>query len=208
MKYLFYFLFLFSSFISCESILYKQLKHDPPSKPPNEPIKEIRFNAHYWPKNTEEEKRAIKIDYDHCLLRRQKEENPHKHCEYLKAREEDSVHFESKAYCYDIKQDKESPFKKNLKARLYDKEGNILVEDYLRCDRNLDGTETCDKETTPHLNFYLPYSKQAYEMKVIKTEGAKEIVLNEIKLLSYEEIRKSVYSKLSKCHHIGLSPIL
>ena len=170
----------------------------------NEPIKEIQFAVWHQPKHTEEERRRVGIDYEDCLLRHQDKEPNHKHCEYIKIREEDHIRFDIKSYCYWIKEDKESVFRENLKARLYDKEGNVLAEDYLRCDRYLDKTKTCHTYDQPSLNFYLPYSKKAYKVKVVKKEGEEEIVLNELELFSYEEIKSSLvietYVEGANCH--------
>ena len=129
-----------------------------PVKPPNKPIKEIRFDIWYQPKHTEEEKRQVTIDYNDCLFRHQ-DKNPHESCKYIQVREEDQVRFDIKYYCYETEKNKPSPFNKNLKVWLYDKEGNILTEDYLRCDRYLDKSGTCHKHIAPSLNFYLPLSE-------------------------------------------------
>ena len=174
----------------------------------NEPIKEIQFDVRYYPKHTEEEKRQIMIDYEDCLFRNQGRKNLHEYCN-IKVRTENHIDFKIKSYCYDTKQDKESIFNENLKARLYDKEGNILAEDYLRCHRYLDKTKTCHTYTQPSLNFYLPYFKKAFKVQVIEIEGEKEIVLNEKQLLSYDEIKNSKedYFEGSNCHSMYIAPI-
>ena len=185
-----------------------------PSEPPNKPIKEIRFDIWYQAKHTEEEKKQVRINYNSCLLRHQDKENPHESCEYIEVREEDRIRFEGGHYCYDTKKDKESIFNKNLKARLYDRNGSVLAEDYLRCDRHLDMTKTCHTYTQPSLNFYLPYSKKADKVEVIKIEDGQEVFLKEIryskygskkKLLNYDEITKSnTYYKGLNCHYIQI----
>ncbi|MCZ0932627.1 MAG: hypothetical protein OXJ52_05700 [Oligoflexia bacterium] len=180
------------------------------STPPelmNEPIKEIQFDVRYQPKHIGEGKRRVMIEYNNCLSRNRGRENLQEYC-HIEVRKEDRIRFQIQSYCYDINQDKESIFNKNLKARLYDKEGNILAEDYLRCERDLDGTETCHKRTSPSLNIYLPYSKKAYKVKVIKIDGEKEIVLNEQELLSYKEIKNSKdYFEGSNCHAMYIMSI-
>ena len=178
----------------------------------NELVKEIRFDIQYYPKHTEEEKKRVKIRYNNCLFRNPNKENRHEYC-HIKVRTEDHIYFKYKSYCYDIKKDKETPFNKSLKAKLYDKNGNILAKDYLRCDRNLDGTDDCHKETQPSLNFYFPYFKTADRVEVIKIEDGKEIVVKQTeyfsysiydnKILNHKEIQQSkTYFKESNCHHI------
>ena len=181
-----------------------------PVKPPNQPIKEIRFDIWYQAKHTEEEKRQVRIDYKNCLFRHQDKKNPHKSCEYIQIRKEDQVRFEGKHYCYGVKKDKEAPVNKNIKARIYDKGDNILAEDYLRCLR----PNPCHIENDPILTAYFPYSKEASKVEIIKIKDGQEIVLeetqyfnyyNEKKLLSYDEIKKSnTYYKESNCHHIQI----
>ena len=174
----------------------------------NEPIKEIRFDVWYQPQYTEKEKNRIMTEYKYCFINDPTKD--HKMiCKRSKARiKQDLVRFDIKSYCYGIKPDKESVFNTNLKARLYDKKGNRLAEDYLRCDRYLDKTKTCHTYDQPSLNFYLPYSKKAYKVKVVKKENEEEIILNEMKLFSHEEIINSkIYRKGINCHSIRVGPI-
>ena len=237
MRYFIYFLFVVLTLFSCRGIFYKKTHRSSTSEksnkwimttpppimtspilefafstiptPPelmNKPIKEIQFYTSYRPKPTEKEKKRVIESYQNCVNTTYKN-NP-EFCKHFSLNEH-RLRFEGKSYCYEIKKDKESLFKKNLKARLYDKEGNILAEDYLRCDRNLDGTETCDKQSTPSLNFYLPYSKKAYKIQVVEIEDGKEIILNEKQLLSYNELKNSkTYYKGSFCHLIQIAPIM
>ena len=199
----FFYLLLFAStvfFYSC-----------PKNRTSFNSLKEIHFKVSYSLQYTEQEKEnAIQTyNYNQYCLDNNPIANSHL-CKDLKTLfEQDIVRFKSKFYCYDIKKDKESIFKENIKAKLYDKEENILAEDYLRCDRKLDGTEDCRNNSSPHLNFYLPYSKKAHKIKVIKEQDGKEIILNEKELLSYEEIRNGGrYSEHYNCHTWNLAPIL
>ena len=214
-----YFLLLFVLVISgCENLLDKAGSNNcqfcssmgelTPPELRDAPLKEIRFFMMYKPKYTEEKKKEAMVNREYCFIN-DPDRNRQRVCKYLKhIFEKDYIDFQIKAYCYDIKPHKESIFRKNLKARLYDKEGNVLAEDYLRCDRNLDGLETCHKRTYPYLNFYLPYSKKAYKVQVIKQEEEKEIILNEKELLSYEEIKESRdYFKRSNCHSMYARPM-
>ena len=94
MRYFIYFLFIFLTSVSCSLYYSKQMKIKNefiPVKPPNKPIKEIRFDIWYQPKHTEEEKRQVTIDYNDCLFRHQDKENPHESCKYIQVREEDRI---------------------------------------------------------------------------------------------------------------------
>jgi len=51
------------------------------------------------------------------------------------------------------------------------------------------------------LKFSLPYFKKAHKVKVIQKKDNKEIILNEVELLSFEEIKNHKdYYKGVKCH--------
>ena len=76
-----------------------------------------------------------------------------------------------------------------------------MAEDYIRCGRNLNGTESCNKKKHRYLSLYLPYSKQAYKIQVIKEEDGEGIVLNQKELLTYEQIKESEsYFEGLNCH--------
>ena len=211
MRLLIYFLFIILTCFSCR-IYYAKPVIDPyelkTTKPLNKAFKEIQFDIWYQPKYTEKEKKEVMTDYDQCF-KNDPNEDYQMICKLSKARiAKDQVRIDMKSYCYDIKQDKPSIFKKNIKARLYDKAGNILAEDYLRCDRNLDGTDTCNQESMPHLDFYLPYLEKADKVKVIKTENGKEITLNEIEILNEKKVKNSKdYGHGGVCSSIYLGPI-
>ena len=93
-------------------------------------------------------------------------------------------------YCYGkiMDEDRESAvvFNPDLRARMYDREGNLLAEDVLR-DR-LPGRHPFAKFTVA----YLPYLKDGdVAIRFVQLEGDKEIVLRELKgLRSYENFLK------------------
>ena len=88
-------------------------------------------------------------------------------------------------YCYNEteKEDKKPVFNKNLRARLYDKEGNLLSEDFLRWD----GRSIPESQSVIS---YLPYLNEGYEFRVVRLKGKKEIVLKKIEIYTQEELRE------------------
>lgn len=223
MKFIIFLLFSILFISSCSNLFYQKMPYSfpfpleingvylgmpAPIEFRNKPIKEIRFYLDYESKPSEEEKQQERfiILYKNCLIDNAERKNPHKFCD-IEVRQKDKIQFQRQSYCYDIDKYKESVFKESLKAKLYDKAGNILDEDYIRCGRYLDGVENCDEKTHSYLIFYLPYLKQAHKIKIIKQETDQEITLNEKELLSYQEIKESNnYFEWSNCHIIRIDP--
>ena len=111
-------------------------------------------------------------------------------------------------YCYNEteKEDKKPVFNKNLRARLYDKKGSLLSEDFLRWD----GRSIPESQSVIS---YLPYHDEGYEFHVVRLKGKKEIVLKKIEIYTQEELREMsyvdnafskregwVYNEESECH--------
>ena len=88
-------------------------------------------------------------------------------------------------YCYNETEEKGTNpvFNKNLRARLYDREENLLSEDFLRQDgRSIPGSQSVIS--------YLPYLDEGYEFRVVRLKGKKEIVLKQIEIYTQEELRE------------------
>ena len=97
----------------------------------------------------------------------------------------------SMIYCYekilDLDEDRESApvFNPDLRARMYDKEGNLLAEDVLR-DGN-PGRSPFAKHTVA----YLPYLKNGdVIIRIVRLEGEKEVLLYERTGIYSHEILK------------------
>ena len=88
-------------------------------------------------------------------------------------------------YCYNEteKENKNPVFNKNLRARLYDKEGNLLSEDFLRWN----GRSIPESQSVIS---YLPYHDEGYEFRVVRLKEKKEIVLKKIEIYTQEELRE------------------
>ena len=111
-----------------------------------------------------------------------------------------------------------------MKARLYDKEGNLLTEDFLRLiypeDYDKEGRYSENYlrrqhyappgalETPEHLRMtpeegilslrgvisYLPYDERGYEIRIVRLEGRKEVIIEDSRLISHQsELREKSY---------------
>ena len=202
-----YFVYILGSSLilfSCIGVFYNKTRQ-PSSIPSNKSVQEIRFVGWYRPEPIAEEQKNLMLHYKECIKEAGKfEENPDIHCDRMVFRKKPRLRFEAEQYCYESEH-KTPVFNKNLKARLYDKEENVLAEDYLRCL----SSDLCHTKSSPMLIFYLPYFEKADKVQVIKIQGAKEILLNEEKLSHPDKIkdtRFSGYSKKTNCHSRAMVP--
>ena len=130
MKVLFYILFAMIFFSWSCSV--KQL--NPPREPnyPDKDLKEIIIRGKYVP----EDKERVK-EYERDMRERGRieawesfeEKYPH-----LLDKGDEGFTYTGEMYCYNETSEKNPVFNKNLRARLYDKKGNLLSEDFLRWD--------------------------------------------------------------------------
>ena len=79
-------------------------------------------------------------------------------------------------YCYNKTEEYKKPpiYKKNLKIKLYDKQGNLLSEDFLR-----------QREKSPIPDFqsvyaYVPYHENAGKIYITKQEDKKEVIIKDL----------------------------
>ena len=103
--------------------------------------------------------------------------------------------YSGKSYCYNKTNDKEAPFNQNLKVRLYDKEGKMLTEDILR-------TES-DDEFHRTVISYLPYHDEGHEIRIIRLERGKEIIIESLAFASQSELVKSTFVNTIKNRRDG-----
>jgi len=91
-------------------------------------------------------------------------------------------------YCYNEtdREDKESVLDKNVLARLYDREGRLLSEDFLRWRWEF------DLESQSIIS-YLPYHDEGYKFRVVRLKGKRETVLYETEIYTQEELREFSY---------------
>ena len=106
-------------------------KTEPPPKPvfPDKDLKEVIISGSYAPENKAKAKvREKELRSEGRLKEWESFEE-----KYLYV-EKESFNYAGKFYCYNEMQDKKPVFNKNLRVRLYDKKGQILIEDHLRLE--------------------------------------------------------------------------
>ena len=81
-------------------------------------------------------------------------------------------------FCYNKVKNKTPIFDKNLKSRLYDKEGKILAEDFIRSN----GTD---------VRVYLPYHNNG-ELRLVKLKDGKEITFYTTSLTAESKLKEYV----------------
>ncbi len=84
-------------------------------------------------------------------------------------------------YCYYTTKPKKDTLDKNLRARLYDKDGNILTEDFLRTSEIF--------RTSTRINSYLPYDDNGHEIRIVRLKDNKEITIETIEFLSEAQLK-------------------
>ncbi len=85
--------------------------------------------------------------------------------------------------CYYVKKPKKGDIlDKNLRARLYDKDGNILTEDFLRV------WDTYDKYF--RVISYLPYDDNGHEIRIVRLKDNQEVTLETIEFLSESQLKE------------------
>ena len=91
--------------------------------------------------------------------------------------------YSSTMYCYNEKSSKESVLDKSLKARLYDKEENLLSEDFLRWD----GPFYPESQSVIS---YIPYHNEGHEIFIVNLKEEKEVILKKLSVQSQEKLRE------------------
>ena len=140
----------------------KQL--NPPREPnyPDKDLKEIIIRGKYVP----EDKERVK-EYERDMRERGRieawESFEEKYPHLLDKGDENFIHSE-RMYCYNETSRKEPVFDKNLRARLYDKKGNLLSEDFLRWDGAL-------LPEFQSVVVYIPYHHEGYKIHIVNFKG-------------------------------------
>lgn len=167
--YIFIFLTLLSC--SCRETKTKETVY------PEWDIKEIRIYGRYQPEDPKRLENMINnfitgdgvISQSRVKNRKEFEERyPH----YLDIGDEKFHEHPQFHYCYDRALDnKEFPFNKDLRVRLYNKEEKIIAEDYLRV------TRFDEQNNSFSIVSYILYHKEGHFFQVVRLEGTKEVVL-------------------------------
>ena len=181
MKSLILFLFVFSF----DSLAISWFE----SKP--QELQEIKFFGDYHPGGPEEIERSERYYRERGVLEEgetlaDKPQLAHK-LEYLG---KERFRYNSIIFCYGqiLDEDRESAiiFDPNLRARMYDQEGNLLAEDTLR-DR-YPGLDPFLKSTVA----YLPYFNNGdVTIRIVRLEGEEEVILKELlDIFSHETLKE------------------
>lgn len=85
-------------------------------------------------------------------------------------------------YCYYKKTDKEPVSDHDLRVRFYDKNGEMLAEDFLR----LESPDTGD--FSYRVIAYLPYQDGGHEFRIVRLEGTKEVVIESLRFESHSNL--------------------
>ena len=169
-------------------------KYLPPKPPADKNLKELVLIGAYFPKDIEDETKRRQKKYENCVWywkgMGHSNKKAMRYCgdelteEEDELKTKDSFLYSGINYCYNEVKDKDPIYDKKLVARLYDKQGKILAEDYVRCDRDLDGTANCDKQDSPEVTIYLPYHDSAKELHIVSFKEKKEFIVYKRNVLS------------------------
>ena len=155
---------------------------------PDKDLKEIIIRGGYWPENQGRVK-AIEEAYRRRGFLKEWESFEEKHPEALRAGDERFSHFWM-AYCYTETKNKKPIFNRRFKVRLYNREGKLLTEDFLR----LESPKNSDDDVFSII-IYLPYHEEGYKIRIVKLQGKREIIISgqNIPFLPYEELVKRTF---------------
>ena len=194
------FYFLCCLIILCCSCIARKLYINYPDKS----LEEIILLGEYHPKDIQDETKRRQKKYENCrwYYKDHSQEYIDRQCEdELTKKEneitqEDSFNYSGINYCYNEVKDKYPVYDKKLVARLYDKQGKILAEDYPRCDRDLDGTANCDKQNSPGVTIYLPYNDKGHEMQIVNLKEKKEFIVYKRDVFTQSILTETDLSKI------------
>ena len=180
--------------LSCSCLAAQHSNREPVY--PNKNLKEIIIRGNYWPENKEAAKEHEKELRERGLWKEDQE--------YEKERFNYSEH----RYCYNETKNKKAFFRKDFRARLYDKQGKLLSEDFLRFNGSFNPKSN---------NFsiaHIPYKDNGLKIVIIRLEGTKEVILYTMKLSTQSELRQIsdidnefyrrmrgwIFNEKSECH--------
>ena len=156
-----------------------------PPKFPDKKLEEVRLLGTYYPKDIEDKEKRRQKKYENCIWYWETMGHSNQwaieYCNRVTNKEEviteDSFNYSGINYCYNTKKDKEPVYDKKRVVRLYDEQGKVLAEDYVRCSLDLDGTANCDKKDSPPVNIYLPYYDEAHKLHIVSLREKKEFIV-------------------------------
>ena len=201
----FWYLFLISASLSCSC-----LESRSPSSEltfPDTELKEIIIRGNYSP-GGQKSLEALKK----WLVKEGKLKEGESITEALKDEYKDYIreyfNYSEMLYCYQTTNNKESDLSHDLRARLYDKEGKMLTEDKFRFVYPDVG------DFSRIVVAYLTYHNEGHEIRVVRLEKQKEMLIETFEFDSYSVVRDSTrpdtpfllnegytFDKETQCHH-------
>ena len=84
-------------------------------------------------------------------------------------------------YCYNKVEitDRGHPYSEDLRVRLYDQKGKMIGEDFLRLATSKQYSIELQDEILglQPVNAYIPYNENSHEIRIVRLEGTKEIII-------------------------------
>ena len=158
---------------------------------PDTELEEIVVWGSYRPADPGRVK-AIEDEYRKMGFLKEGESFEEKHPEALTAGDE-RFNWSGEKYCYEKEKKKEPVFDKSFRARLYDRRGKLLTEDFLRLLRP---TEVHDLFSVVSIVSYVPYRKEGHRYRIVRLEGEKEVILRKSKVESKTELIRRYASRM------------
>jgi len=153
---------------------------------PDEDLKDILIEGVYYPEDKSQVKKAKRILREWGMLNEETFEEDHPGVG------KESFSHLSIHYCYDKNTIKEHLsvkgriVDKHFKARLYDKEGNTLAENFPRMQKS-------DNRNSYYVMIYLPYNNKGHNIQFFRLNGDEEILLRTLNFYSQKELRKTYW---------------
>ena len=161
---------------------------------PDKNLTEITIHGSYYPENKEKRKKIIEelIENGDCATDNSCPHSPHYLLEgesleealnsrYLYVGKEHFYYVYS-SYCYKEKENKKYHMNKNLKARLYSQEGELLTESFLRLKKR-------NNENSYLAKTYLPYHEAGDKIVFVSLQGNKENVFFETQMMTQDDLQ-------------------
>ena len=173
---------------------------------PDKDLTEIVIHGHYYPQDKTKLEELIKevIENEGCATDHSCPRNPHdlpegerleealdRRFQYV---ERELFHYSESLYCYNETENKEYHINENLKSRLYNYEGELLTESFLRLKKRTNENSYLAKT-------YLPYHEAGDKIVFVNLQGNKENVFFETKMMTQDFLQaKSTTLEIFRDH--------
>ena len=108
----------------------------------------------------------------------------------------------AEAFCYDKVKNKTPILDRSLRARLYDKAGNLLAEDFIRSFRPYStDREPSSARKMPYIQIYFPYHDNGSEFRLVKIKNGRETTFFTSHLPSESKLKEYVGKYVTRFNH-------